>query len=125
MAVLLHRIAHECPEQYLLWSGLGKASWATVQDPKCAIIIHDALKLEQARLKVKYDGNPDGHRGVRSIKNFYYYFRIQIGLGRVGDAKEHVLGPLSAFEKSYFSLGRKGTDEASGYIDERIEEGSR
>lgn len=49
------------------------------------VIIHDDLDIELGRIKIKWDGNDGGHKGVRSIieslgtKNFY---RLKIGIGR-------------------------------------------
>jgi len=49
------------------------------------VIIHDDLDIELGKIKIKWDGNDGGHKGVRSIieslgtKNFY---RLKIGIGR-------------------------------------------
>ncbi|OCB88468.1 peptidyl-tRNA hydrolase [Sanghuangporus baumii] len=106
---------------------IAKASRYAGIQPHSVIVMHDTMKLQPACLRVKYGGAPDGHRGIRSVNKFLHtldYFRIQVGVGRSGDAKEYVLGPLSAFEKQHFGVNGEGTDEvweAIGDIAKRMD----
>ncbi|KAI5123882.1 hypothetical protein M0805_005699 [Coniferiporia weirii] len=103
------------PLMNILGPAVGKACRETVEKPSSMIVIQDTLNLEPGRLKIKFGGSPDGHRGIRSITNGVNhdsnYFRLLVGIGRYGDAKEYVLGPLSAYEKRHWSANGAGTDE--------------
>ncbi|EJD03195.1 peptidyl-tRNA hydrolase [Fomitiporia mediterranea MF3/22] len=109
------------PAMNVLGNAIGKACRATVQDPRSVIVIQDTMYLEPGRMKVKYGGQPEGHRGIRSVSKFLHtqdFFRLQVGIGRTGDAKEYVLGPLSSYEKMNYSVDGKGIDEAWACIED-------
>jgi len=68
------------------------------------VIIHDDLDIEFGRIKIKWDGNDGGHKGVRSIiealdtKDFY---RFKIGIGRNPSmsTEEYVLSSFDIHER--------------------------
>ncbi len=68
------------------------------------VIIHDDLDIEFGRIKIKWDGNDGGHKGVRSIiealdtKNFY---RFKVGIGRnpFMPTEEYVLSGFDNHER--------------------------
>ena len=109
-------------------ASIAKACRYAEAQPECSIIIQDTMKLQPGRLRIKFAAKPDGHRGIRSVNKWFHsdrYFRIELGIGRTGDAKEFVLGPMSAWEKSHYGVNGTGTDEvweAIEKIAEKIEE---
>jgi len=106
------------PLMNVLGNSVARAVRATVQNPSSLIVLQDCLTLQPGTMRHKAGGQPDGHRGVRSINKFLHvdqdratFHRLQIGIGRAGDAQSYVLGPLSAFEKQHWSANGEGTDQ--------------
>ncbi|TDL26075.1 peptidyl-tRNA hydrolase [Rickenella mellea] len=92
---------------------VAKVRRATVPSTASMIVIHDDLNLTPATVKRKFGGSPSGHRGVRSVLSKVQsepFHRLQIGIGRRGDAKEYVLGRLDAFEREFWGPNGEGID---------------
>lgn len=108
----------------ILGKSVARAVRATVETHSSLIVIQDCLTLQPGTMRHKPGGQPDGHRGVRSIIKFLNagqegtpFHRLQIGIGRAGDASSYVLGPLSAFEKEHWSANGEGTDQVWHHIE--------
>jgi len=106
------------PLMNVLGNSVARTVRATVQDPSFLIVLQDCLTLQPGTLRLRTGGQPDGHRGLRSINKFLRvgddgarFHRLQIGIGRAGDAQAYVLGPLSAFEKQHWSSNGEGVDQ--------------
>ncbi|TDL23068.1 peptidyl-tRNA hydrolase, partial [Rickenella mellea] len=98
---------------------VSKACRATVPSPASMIVIHDDLDLPPATVKGTFGGPPGGHKGVRSVYSCVQgrpFYRLQIGIGRRGDAKDHVLGQLDTLERQFWSPYGKGTHLAGEQI---------
>ena len=99
----------------ILGPEVAKACRATVDKPSNMIVIQDTMYLEPGKLKTKFGGSPENHRGIRSINKGLgddpNFFRLQVGIGRSGNAAEWVLGPLSGYEKQHWASNGEGIDE--------------
>ena len=111
----------------VLGKSVARTMRATVQNPSSLIVIQDCMNLQPGTMRHRAGGQPYGHRGIRSIlKNLNVglpdrantpFHRLQIGIGRAGDAPTYVLGPLSAFEKQYWSANGEGIDQVWHHIE--------
>jgi len=110
------------PLMNILGKEVAKACQATVETPLNMIVIQDHMYLEPGKLKVKFGGSPENHRGIRSINKAFGgdpdYFRLQVGIGRAGNAAEWVLGPLSGFERQHWSSNGEGMDDVWSKIEQ-------
>lgn len=103
------------PPMNLLGKPIAKVLRSTMEDPKHVLVIHDTFYLEKGRMKLKFGGSPEGHRGIRAVNKFMHtqdYFRLQIGIGRSGDAKDYVLDRLDNYMRQQYSQDGEGIDEA-------------
>ena len=93
---------------------VARALRETVQTPSRLVVLQDSLIHEPGRLKTKFGGSPQGHRGIRSIAHSLNgeqgFHRLQLGIGRAGSAAEYVLGPLNSFEKQFWGENGEGVD---------------
>ena len=61
--------------------------------PAEILVIHDELDLPPGTNRIKYGGGHGGHNGLRDIVNHLGsrdFFRIRVGIGHPGDAKQVV-----------------------------------
>ena len=101
----------------------------TVGTPANMIVIQDDMNHAPGVLKYKFAGAPGGHRGIRSINKFVHlnkadenkYHRLLVGIGRAEDAKKYVLGPLSSYEKQYWSADGEGIDQVWREIEKIVQ----
>jgi len=95
------------PQTYMNLSGLAVAGLVTFygltgQD---ILVIHDDLDLPLGKLRLKAQGGPGGHNGLKSIQEQLgtnAYWRLKIGIGRPpddDDAADHVLRPFATPER--------------------------
>ena len=59
--------------------------------PQEIMVVHDELDLPPGTNKLKYGGGHGGHNGLRDIVNHLGsrdFFRIRVGIGHPGDAKQ-------------------------------------
>ena len=59
--------------------------------PAEILVIHDELDLPPGTNRIKYGGGHGGHNGLRDIVNHLGsrdFFRIRVGIGHPGDAKQ-------------------------------------
>lgn len=101
----------------VLGKSVAKTMRETVVNPSNMIVLQDDLNHAPGTLKAKFGGKPDGHRGIRSINKFVHcedtikYHRLLVGIGRSGEVRQYVLGPLSSFEKQYWAADGEGIDQ--------------
>lgn len=85
----------------------------TVPSPASMIVIHDSLDHMQKTVNLKPKGSANGHRGVLSVQSALSddkFYRMRVGIGRRGDARDYVLEPLEAYEKEYWGENGEGID---------------
>ena len=74
-------------------------------EPEKVVVIYDDLDLPAAALRIRKFGGPGGHNGVSSIIECLgsdKFPRIRIGIGRGGDAADHVLSDFTKAERAQF-----------------------
>ena len=95
------------PQTYMNDSGLAVADAARFYKipPERIIVLHDDVTLSTGALRIRLDGSPGGHNGLRSIEehlhaNRYIRFKFGVGTGRHAeqDLKDFVLGAMTPGE---------------------------
>ncbi len=90
------------------------------------LVVHDDLDLEPGRLRIKRDGGPGGHNGIRSIITALatlQFGRLKIGIGHPAsglDPAEYVLEPFLESERQLIS---ETVDRAVDALDCLAQEG--
>ena len=75
-------------------------------------VIYDDMDLELGRIKIRKNGRPGGHNGIKSIISHggAEFIRIKCGIGRPGgrtDVVNYVLGKLTDEEKEVLKENRE------------------
>lgn len=91
------------PQTFMNRSGLSVASAADryALTPTDILVIHDDLDLELGRLRLRPQGGPGGHNGVRSVIESLgteAFPRLRIGIGRPPEGWEAATFVLNPFE---------------------------
>ena len=76
------------------------------QDAKL-VVLHDELEVELGRVKLKLQGSPKGHNGIKSVKSSTggrEFARIGVGIGRPAsrepnDVSNYVLRRMTRVER--------------------------
>ncbi|MDH7602049.1 MAG: aminoacyl-tRNA hydrolase [Armatimonadota bacterium] len=93
------------PQTYMNNSGSAVAALAREYglQPSDIIVVYDDIDLPLGRLRIRAKGSSGGHKGVESIIQCLgssEFPRIRIGIGRAGDAIDHVLSRFTRQEKT-------------------------
>jgi PTH1 family peptidyl-tRNA hydrolase len=70
------------------------------------LVVCDDINLPFGRLRFRRSGSDGGHNGLKSIifaLNSLDFPRLRVGIGRNGDAVDHVIGAFNADEESMLS----------------------
>ncbi len=82
-------------------------------DPKTELfVIYDDMDLQMGKLKIRKDGSPAGHNGIKSIINHVggEFCRIKFGIGKARTKEEtigHVLGKFTEEERELLKEKRE------------------
>lgn len=93
------------PQTYMNESGqsVGAAASFYKIPPERVLVVFDDINLPFGRLRFRRSGTDGGHNGVKSIifaLNSLDFPRLRIGIGRNGDAVDHVIGAFNAAEEA-------------------------
>lgn len=99
-----HSVILMKPQTYMNESGLAVADAARYYKipVENIIIIHDDVSLPVGSMRIRLEGSPGGHNGLKSIENHLssnQYTRIKLGVGqKTGDIElaDYVLGTFSS-----------------------------
>ena len=89
-----HKLRLLIPTTFMNRSGKAVAALANFYkiDPRQILVAHDELDIDPGQARFKFDGGHGGHNGLRDIvpalgnrKDFY---RLRIGIGHPGSAKQ-------------------------------------
>jgi PTH1 family peptidyl-tRNA hydrolase len=101
------RVATLEPETYMNDSGRAVAAALRFYklDLDRVVVIHDEIDLDPGRVKVKFDGGPGGHNGLRSLDAHVGpgYWRVRVGVGHPGHrdlVERYVLHDFSREERA-------------------------
>lgn len=111
------------PDTYMNKSGPAVAKAMAGKSAKKLIVIHDDLDLPLGGMKVSYNRNSGGHKGVESIIRALEtkeFIRIRIGIGKKEDVEEYILGK---FKKSEIETLKKVFKNVSAAVFTIIEKG--
>lgn len=84
------------------------------------IVIYDDLDIEKGTMKIRKQGGPGTHNGMKSVINEIGttdFYRIRVGIGQPefkGDLANYVLAKLSEEERKILS---KGTENAAKAVE--------
>jgi peptidyl-tRNA hydrolase, PTH1 family len=99
------------PQTFMNLSGqaVGKIMQFYKIPPEDLIVIHDDLDLDLARVKMKINGGPGGHNGIKSIDQHLgkNYYRVRIGIGKPDinyDTSNFVLSKFTKDEKKIIEI---------------------
>ncbi len=84
------------PQTFMNESGqsVGDLARKHHMDPGDVLVIYDDIDLPLGKLRIRSRGSSGGHKGMRSIISHLHsedFPRMRIGIGRAGEAIDHVL----------------------------------
>ena len=93
------------PQTYMNESGqsVGPAASFYKVPTEHVLVVCDDINLPFGRLRFRRSGSDGGHNGLKSIifaLNSLDFPRLRIGIGREGDAIDHVIGAFNAAEEA-------------------------
>lgn len=71
-------------------------------EPADILVVYDDIDLPLGKLRIRSRGSSGGHKGVRSIISHLHsedFPRMRIGIGRSGEAIDHVLSRFNSKER--------------------------
>ncbi len=71
-------------------------------EPDAVLVVYDDLDLPLGKIRIRLQGSSGGHKGMNSIIRQLHstdFPRMRIGIGRTGDAIDHVLSRFSRRER--------------------------
>jgi len=92
-------------------------------EPGDILVVHDDIDLPLGRLRIRMRGSSGGHKGMNSIIHGLGssdFPRIRIGIGRAGDAIDHVLSRFNRRERAIIDPALQSAADALVMI---LEEG--
>ncbi len=92
-------------------------------DADDVLVIYDDLDLPLGKIRIRLRGSSGGHKGMRSIISHLHsedFPRIRIGIGRSGEAIDHVLSRFSRKDKQIMDVTLQ---QAADALDMILQEG--
>ena len=92
-------------------------------EPGDILVVYDDIDLPLGRLRIRMRGSSGGHKGMNSIIHSLGssdFPRIRIGIGRQGDAIDHVLSRFNRRERETID---PALESAADALDEILNEG--
>ena len=113
------------PQTYMNESGasVGELSRKYRVEPANILIIYDDMDLPLGKMRIKPSGSSGGHNGMKSIIQHLHtteFPRIRIGIGRQGEAINHVLSRFNRKDREIIDFT---LDRAADALDMILEEG--
>jgi len=93
--------------------------------PSDILVIYDDLDLPLGKLRIRMRGSSGGHKGMRSIIAHLHsedFPRMRIGIGRAGEAIDHVLSRFSRKDRAIIDVTvEQSVDALNMILEEGIE----
>ncbi len=93
--------------------------------PDSVLVIYDDLDLPLGKIRIRMRGSSGGHKGMRSIISHLHsedFPRMRIGIGRNGEAIDHVLSRFNRKERQIMDVTlAQAADALKMILEEGIE----
>ena len=90
------------------------------------LVVADDIDLPLGRIRLRRSGSAGGHNGLRDIISSFgsnEFNRLRIGVGRAGEAVDHVLATFKPDERELADeMVQLGADAAERWLDDGIDE---
>ncbi len=90
------------------------------------LVVADDIDLPLGRIRLRRSGSAGGHNGLRDIISTFgtdEFNRLRIGVGRAGDAVDHVLATFKPDERELADeMVAQGADAAERWLSDGIDE---
>ena len=90
------------------------------------LVVADDIDLPLGRLRLRRSGSAGGHKGLRDVISAFgtnEFNRLRIGIGRAGEAVDHVLAGFQADERELADeMVALGADAAERWLRDGIDE---
>ncbi len=113
------------PQTYMNESGasVGELVRRYKLDADSILVVYDDMDLPLGKLRIRMQGSSGGHKGMQSIIQHLHsndFPRIRIGIGRQGDAIDHVLSRFNRKDREAIDVTLEQSADA---LDMILEEG--
>lgn len=113
------------PQTFMNESGQAAGTLARKHnlDAGSVLVIYDDLDLPLGKIRIRMRGSSGGHKGMRSIISHLHsedFPRMRIGIGRSGEAIDHVLSRFNRKDKQIMEVTLQ---QAADALDMILEEG--
>lgn len=113
------------PQTYMNESGqsVGDLVRKHKMDPDDVLVVYDDMDLPLGKIRIRMRGSSGGHKGMKSIISHLHsedFPRMRIGIGRSGEAIDHV---LSRFNRKDRQIIEVTIQQAADALDMILEEG--
>lgn len=92
-------------------------------EPRDVLVVYDDIDLPLGKLRIRMRGSSGGHKGMRSIISHLHsedFPRMRIGIGRSGEAIDHVLSRFRREERAIIDVT---IERAADALEMILEEG--
>jgi peptidyl-tRNA hydrolase, PTH1 family len=117
------------PMKYMNRSGSALRAAMRQTDAEVAadlLVVTDDIDLPLGRLRLRRSGSAGGHNGLRDVIASFgtdEFARLRIGIGRAGDAVDHVLATFKPDERELVTeMIQVGADAAERWLRDGIDE---
>ncbi len=94
--------------------------------PEDLIVIYDDIDIEFGKIRIRPNGNPGTHNGMRNITDMIQsnnFCRIRIGMGKPRENQELYNFVLSEFNKEEMNIVNEVTDKVTQAVEEILANG--
>ena len=113
------------PQTYMNESGqsVGELARKHKLEPSDILVVYDDMDLPLGKIRIRMSGSAGGHNGMKSIISHLHsneFPRMRIGIGRSGEAIDHV---LSRFNRKDREIMDVSIEQAADALNMILEEG--
>ena len=115
------------PQTFMNESGQAVADLARKYhlEPTDVLVVYDDIDLPLGKLRIRTRGSSGGHKGMRSIISHLHsedFPRMRIGIGRAGEAIDHVLSRFNSRERAIIDVTmQRAVDALEMILEEGLE----
>jgi len=115
------------PQTFMNESGqaVGDLARKHKMNPEDILVIYDDLDLPLGKIRIRPQGSSGGHKGMKSIISHIHsdaFPRIRVGIGRNGEAIDHVLSRFNRKEREIMDVTlQRAADALDMILEDGIE----